>query len=197
MSNNMSNTINNPIPMNNTMNNPINNPMHYSYADSYPGHQYPSAYQYNQQNIDQPQFQIDPNQIQDQQRPRIKNVPLSSGACENCGATTTPLWRRSPQDELLCNACGLYLKLHNQHRNKVRYPLQREVSEAIQCFNCDTVNTPLWRRDGQGNMLCNACGLYLKLHGTERPMKFKSDLIRKRQRFSNESQSKSDPKSDK
>lgn len=27
--------------------------------------------------------------------------------CSNCNTTTTPLWRRSVDDELLCNACGL------------------------------------------------------------------------------------------
>lgn len=31
----------------------------------------------------------------------------SSPVCSNCETTTTPLWRRSADDQLLCNACGL------------------------------------------------------------------------------------------
>ncbi|SCU88185.1 LANO_0D01354g1_1 [Lachancea nothofagi CBS 11611] len=50
----------------------------------------------------------------------------------------------------------------------------------VECFNCKTTKTPLWRRDGGGNTMCNACGLFQKLHGTMRPLSLKSDVIRKR-----------------
>ena len=34
----------------------------------------------------------------------------------NCRTNTTPLWRRSPEGETICNACGLYLKARNAPR---------------------------------------------------------------------------------
>lgn len=48
------------------------------------------------------------------------------------------------------------------------------------CSNCHTTNTPLWRRDPEGQPLCNACGLFYKLHGVVRPLSLKTDVIKKR-----------------
>ena len=33
--------------------------------------------------------------------------------CANCKTTMTTLWRRNHNGEPVCNACGLYYKLHN------------------------------------------------------------------------------------
>ncbi|RDW79608.1 putative gata transcription factor protein [Coleophoma crateriformis] len=50
------------------------------------------------------------------------------------------------------------------------------------CMNCQTSTTPLWRRDEVGSVLCNACGLFLKLHGRPRPISLKTDVIKSRNR---------------
>lgn len=52
------------------------------------------------------------------------------------------------------------------------------------CANCFTQTTPLWRRNPEGQPLCNACGLFLKLHGVVRPLSLKTDIIKKRNRSS-------------
>ncbi|GAN02876.1 hypothetical protein MAM1_0029d02325 [Mucor ambiguus] len=58
------------------------------------------------------------------------------------------------------------------------------ASTTTQCTNCNTTTTPLWRRNPEGNPLCNACGLFLKLHGVVRPLSLKTDVIKKRNRNS-------------
>lgn len=64
-------------------------------------------------------------------------------------------------------------KPHLQHQNS------HQESTPI-CCNCQTTQTPLWRRDGKGGLLCNACGLFVKVKGRPRPVSLKTDIIKPR-----------------
>jgi len=100
---------------------------------------------------------------------------------------------------------GLYLKSNQQKRPKylksIPTPIslnqstspteknfhfhwshQKDSMSSNTCANCNTNDTPLWRRDLEGNSICNACGLYYKLHGSHRPKEMKTPIIRRRKR---------------
>ncbi|KAF9907273.1 putative electron transfer flavoprotein subunit, partial [Linnemannia zychae] len=223
------------------------------------------------------------NKISKARKPSKAAIKAAAGLgvrCMNCGVTVTPLWRRSADNEPLCNACGLYHKLHAMHRPKhlqqaqpgtgirgggatlglkdLKQPMEGvlhhgersgsvssegsgsfEASVASSpdggslvsspgsssasvssdmsssnvrssrpislpasaapisatsttsvggvaqpmCTNCRTTLTPLWRKDDAGEILCNACGLYYKLHHIHRPISLKRNVIRRRSRY--------------
>lgn len=108
--------------------------------------------------------------------------------CSHCRATSTPLWRRDPRtQQQLCNACGLYL----QQRGKLRpqqlidadadEPLETSYDpNAPECSHCHTRNTSVWRRSKDGAQLCNACGVYRRLRGKDRPLSLRRNRIKPR-----------------
>ncbi|KAI9795667.1 MAG: putative electron transfer flavoprotein subunit [Piccolia ochrophora] len=63
----------------------------------------------------------------------IERVIADREFYSNCGSTRTPLWRRSPQGEIVCNACGLYLKARNAPRPAtLKKPSPQPASRAHQ-----------------------------------------------------------------
>ncbi|KAJ3027669.1 UNVERIFIED_CONTAM: putative electron transfer flavoprotein subunit [Siphonaria sp. JEL0065] len=48
----------------------------------------------------------------------------------------------------------------------------RKINPNLHCVNCLTNQTSVWRRNPENEVICNACSLYLKAHGTNRPEEF-------------------------
>ena len=53
--------------------------------------------------------------------------------------------------------------------NPQKMPRKMSISGDTICTNCQTNTTSLWRRNHTGAPVCNACGLYYKMHGHQRP----------------------------
>ena len=52
----------------------------------------------------------------------------------------------------------------------------------IECSNCGVTKSSEWRRNPSGQPVCNACGLYFKLHLKNRPIHMRRDFIAHRKR---------------
>ncbi|KAI9342305.1 hypothetical protein BDR26DRAFT_801917 [Obelidium mucronatum] len=112
--------------------------------------------------------------------------------CSNCSVTKTPVWRRDGTNgAVLCNACGLYFKMHKKHRplglkkgakDDKTDILSIEEDDEQKCFQCGITKTPVWRRDAERRRLCNSCGLYRKLTGLKRPVELNRGTQQRRKR---------------
>lgn len=113
--------------------------------------------------------------------------------CVHCGTQSAPLWRREATGGHLCNGCNLQERsddrpllrpkrravretrtdthtlchTHSQPSQVVTVLLSSQLASQqrqSECATCGTSTTSLWRRSPAGQLVCNACGLYYKLH---------------------------------
>ncbi|KAJ7351466.1 GATA zinc finger-domain-containing protein [Mycena albidolilacea] len=112
-------------------------------------------------------------------------------SCVHCHVTSTPLWRRDPSTQkTLCNACGVYLQQRGRPRPQELIDADIDDDETLQipdaeytgpkCSHCSTRQTSVWRRSKTGAQVCNACGVYSRLRGKDRPLSLKRNKIRPR-----------------
>ncbi|KAJ7747117.1 hypothetical protein DFH07DRAFT_578235 [Mycena maculata] len=140
-----------------------------------------------------PYFRSTPNESALPQSSRRNNsdgeTPKKS--CSHCHVTSTPLWRRDPSTQRpLCNACGLYLQQRNRLRPQELIDADIDDDDTPQipdeeytgpkCSHCLTRQTSVWRRSKTGAQVCNACGVYSRLRGKERPLSLRRNKIKPR-----------------
>ncbi|KAI8146409.1 hypothetical protein BJV82DRAFT_601656 [Fennellomyces sp. T-0311] len=138
---------------------------------------------------------VTPNISEPIKRRRRKSVLR----CAQCGSMfRLPLWSRESGQGPVCDACSngdnvaedtcalpqepTVEKPTRSNRGRKRRAFQPDSMSV--CANCQTTNTPLWRRDANGNAICNACGLYYKLHLVHRPITMMRTEIKRRKRSS-------------
>ncbi|KAF8938347.1 Transcription factor GATA-5 [Haplosporangium gracile] len=110
---------------------------------------------------------------QSNRRHAVQDRDPDPKACNNCQTTTTPSWRRCPKGRiLLCNACGLYQKLHGKSRPHYlakdgTIKVQRIVPEHAPCVQCHTRTSPTWKKGPKGEAICHACSTTMKLERSQ------------------------------
>lgn len=113
-------------------------------------------------------------------RPASGNTLSSPESTSNSVSSASSLYSSSNRPPV--SSHELYHKTHdfskNLHQKVAPFGTEPPVKgvqnqlnkKMLMCSNCHTKTTPLWRKAKNGDLLCNACGLFYKLHGVVRPL---------------------------
>lgn len=97
--------------------------------------------------------------------------PLAAPSADMAESSVNNIWTGS--DEITKS---------NNNNNSPKSANNNSSQKDLSCTNCGTTTTTIWRRNLRGEMVCNACGLYFKLHGVNRPHTMRRDTIHTRRR---------------
>lgn len=124
----------------------------------------------------------------------IRNKPSS-----NTGPYTLPASRKNTASSTSSGEISVQQQVQtqsqpqHQHQPQVQPQPQHQPQQVvatvvpateapIRCVNCAQTQTPLWRKNEKGQPICNACGLYAKLHNRDRPVAMRKAKIQRRRR---------------
>ncbi|KAI8876542.1 hypothetical protein K501DRAFT_288849, partial [Backusella circina FSU 941] len=121
--------------------------------------------------------------------PRLSQAPLLAPAPAHVSPAYSPITKQyhhhhhhhQQQQQQHVQVQQHKINAINNENTPMISPTPNDCS-SIKCMNCSTTTTPLWRRDEAGQPICNACGLYYKLHNVHRPITMKKSTIKRRKR---------------
>ncbi|CAF4531990.1 unnamed protein product, partial [Rotaria magnacalcarata] len=103
-------------------------------------------------------------------------INSNNGNDTNISQNQLPSFHRTQSDDIASS-------VNNTSTNSAhKQALSGARRSGLQCANCQTQNTTLWRRNSDGEPVCNACGLYYKLHQIARPLNMVKPGIQTRRR---------------
>nr|GAT52761.1 GATA zinc finger domain-containing protein [Mycena chlorophos] len=91
--------------------------------------------------------------------------------------TPAPTGRQKPRPAL--NPDGTVAKKEDDSDDEINRIPDAEYT-GPRCSHCNTRQTSVWRRNKEGQQVCNACGVYQRLRGKERPLSLKRNKIKPR-----------------
>ncbi|KAF9107658.1 hypothetical protein BGX27_008648 [Mortierella sp. AM989] len=125
--------------------------------------------------------------------PRARSMPYARSASHTRGSSPSGPESSASSDsdsdsgpsDSFCSLPGLtkmYTDALLRPTGQKTNPPLMIAKQGIECANCSQTQTPLWRKNEAGEPICNACGLYAKLHNRARPVTMRKSKITRRRR---------------